>query len=449
MFDERLEGTLERGRTGIAQGVRKAQVDSAKANRLLFIESKTDALKNISDPTARVQAMNEIREEFAAGVRGGLWNAAQAAAMQIKFEDRIAGDELITESQTIADELRDTIPDPQKRIDAARDDYTGPLRDQVVALVEHQLATDRDLSERAEREGRKLLYHEIKAGVHSDEEKSPVTVASILKIAKERGYGQTETESLLSLIRPVSQDTKGARAMQSREIFEQLREDAYTPGPIQMEFFRSDLFAPREVRDAEGRIVELLPSYASLMADDGGDLSKLIELQQKGPANAHVLHGARSKEVLKNILNKTGLNFTDEQLRSRFFSDDKKQERLKVIRTFWDFVDARMEESGMPWLTPDDMDKISDDMLKEKILDTSWWDTTTSVYKITPELLEEEMGEMPADTEKNLRSMVLPDATALKLGRSVIGDSDDVTSLRLLRSLWKSSLMREREGYTQ
>ena len=44
-----------------------------------------DALENISDPTERLQAMNGIREEMAAGVRGGLWSAPQAAAMQIEF----------------------------------------------------------------------------------------------------------------------------------------------------------------------------------------------------------------------------------------------------------------------------------------------------------------------------------------------------------------------------
>ena len=53
------------------------------------------------------------------------------------------------------------------------------------------------------------------------------------------------------------------------------------------------------------------------------------------------------------------------------------------------------------------------------------------------------------DTEERLRSMVLPDAIAINLGRPAIGDAADIASLKLLRRLWKSDLMREREGYTQ
>jgi len=448
MFDERVEGSLERGRVGIAQGVRKAQVDSASANRMLFIESEMDALENIGDPTERVQKMNGIREEIQAGVRGGLWNAEQAAAMQIKIEDRVAAHELITESQVEADSLRDSIPDPQQRLEAARDNYTGPLRDLVVKLVEHQIAKDFELSERAERNGRKLLYHEVKAGVHADEAKTPVTVASVLEIAKDRGYGRAETENLLALLIPKPQAVKDALALRSREVFEEVRTKAYTPGPVQMEFFRSDLYAPRVGVDDAGQPVEL-PSYASEMGKE--DLAKAIKLQQDGPASAHVLHGTRSKAVLDNLLNKMGLNYTDKQLQTSQYGDssfDKRQERLDVIRTFWQFMEARMEESKMPWLLPDDMEKIGTDMLREKVLDTEWWDTTARVMDITPELLEEELGTMPADQEAAIRSMTLPEATARNLGRPVIGDGDDLVSLKLMRSLWKAQLLRESRGYT-
>lgn len=149
LFDERFEGTLERGRMGIAQGVRQAQVDSAKADRMLFIEAQTDAMETITNPTERVQALNAIREEIKAGVSGGLWSAPEGARLQIQIEDRVAGQELITESQAAADEIMDTYPTAEQRMGAALSLPKGPLRDAVVGRIESRQRTEDGLTAKA------------------------------------------------------------------------------------------------------------------------------------------------------------------------------------------------------------------------------------------------------------------------------------------------------------
>jgi len=143
MFDERVEGSLERGRVGIAQGVRKAQVDSASANRMKSIETTFDGMANISDPDERGLERDKIYTEIQALVDGGLWSASQGAQFRIEIDNRIAGQELIIESQTRADEIMATYPTAEQRMNAALDVPKGPVRDAVVARI-HTRQTEED-----------------------------------------------------------------------------------------------------------------------------------------------------------------------------------------------------------------------------------------------------------------------------------------------------------------
>ena len=143
MFDERVEGSLERGRVGIAQGVRKAQVDSASANRMKSIETTFDGMANISDPDERGLERDKIYTEIQALVDGGLWSASQGAQFRIQIDNRIAGQELIIESQTRADEIMATYPTAEQRMNAALDVPKGPVRDAVVARI-HTRQTEED-----------------------------------------------------------------------------------------------------------------------------------------------------------------------------------------------------------------------------------------------------------------------------------------------------------------
>jgi hypothetical protein len=423
MFDERLEGSLERGRVGIAQGVRQAQVDAAKAGRMTFIESQVDALENISNPTERVQTLNGIREEIQAGVRGGLWSAEQAAAMQINIEDRVAKKEMVTQAQVAADGLRQSIPDPQERVDAARSRYRGGLRSQVVALVEHQIATDQTLSDRARSKRREQIYHEIKAGKH--------TAQSILEISADEDFGQSETEAWLELLMP----TTAQRDLASRVIYDGLLDLAVTPGPEQRQFFEMDFFSPRPGPDAEPGTEDDLPPIAAVA---GSHLDKLVALQKAGPESKEVLHGDRTRREVKGLLVRLGLPDLGSEAGREAATPETLLEIQQVERTLEDFFSRKMEEEKRPWLYPEELRDIVDNLADEQVLThyrpfpVEYLHSNEMVrrYEVTPELVGQDIhGDPPHHIEAEIREAY------------GLGDSKEAAALETVRDVYRQSLL--------
>jgi hypothetical protein len=379
MFDERLEGTLESGRLGVKQGVEKAQIDSAKANRLLFIESKTDALENISDPTARVQAMNEIREEFAAGVRGGLWNAGQAAAMQIKLENRIAGHELITESQAAADDIMDTYPTAEQRLDAALGMAAGPLRDAVVSRVESRQSAEDGLYAKAAKAQHTALLHRA----YSDLTQEQLLEESIALSAKGTPLDPAVLKSVASVIAYRVSSEGGLPdqgPLNPHTNYSKLLDMARDPVTRQ-EFLGLDLS-----KYAGG----LLPAQ----------YDKLVTNQEKG---AWGLTSDTTKRV-DRALAKLSLPVTNAGIAAE--SNATKVASAEQFRAVVE--NAVMQEehrTGNPLsgkATQDIINALSD----EVVIDVDMaWDDTVPIYQITPET---EIGDVPHSFAAKARERAIP-----------------------------------------
>jgi len=423
-FDERIAGTLERGRMGIAQGVRQAQVDSAKAGRMLFIESQVDALDTITNPTERTQTLNAIRAELQAGVSGGLWSTSESAAMQIKLENRVAKNEMVTQAQVAADKLRQSIPDPQARVDAARSRYRGELRSQVVALVEHQIATDQTLSDRARSKRREQIYHEIKAGKH--------TAQSILEISADEGFGRLETEAWLELLMP----TTAQRDLASGVEYNRLLDLAVTPGPEQREFFGMDFFSPRPGPDAEPGTEDDLPPIAAVVTDT--HLGKLVALQKAGPESKEVLHGDRTRRAVKGLLVRLGLPDLGSEAGRTEATPETLLEIQQVERTLEDFFIRKMEEEKRPWLETDELRDIVDGLADEQVLThyrpfpAEWIHSDEMVrrYEVTQELVGQDIhGHPPHHIEAEIREAY------------GLGDSKEAAALETIRDVYRQSLL--------
>jgi hypothetical protein len=360
MFDERIEGTLERGRTGIAQGVRKAQVGAASANRLLFIESQIDALENISNPTERLQAMNGIREEIAAGVRGGLWSASQAAAMQIKFENRVAGHELITASQAAADEIMDTYATAEQRMDAALGMPAGPLRDAVVSRVTSRQRADDGLYAKAEKAQHTALLHRAYADLTHEQ----LLEESIALSAKGTPLDPDVLKSVSAVI--------AHRVSSEGGLPDQ--------GPISPHTTYSELLD--KARDPMTRQEFLgldLAKYADLLLPD--QYNKLVANQGNG---AWGLTPDTTKRV-DRALARQGLPVTNADI--AVDHDDAKVAKAEQFRSVVE--NAVMQEehrTGNPLsgkATQDIINALSDEVVIDHNM--AWWNEVVPLWQVTPE----------------------------------------------------------------
>ena len=474
MFDERLEGTLERGRVGIKQGVEKAQIDSAKANRLLFIESKTDALENISDPTARVQAMNEIREEFDAGVRGGLWNAGQAAAMQIKLEDRIAAHELITESQATAGELRDLHPADQ--IAAVQALPPGKLRAQVDALVHHQIEVDRSLKTAANEKSTDALFFQVEAGVWDDGK--PATPESVLERAQLEGLGMDATKALLARLPSVAEPTAESKKAEFTANSMRLRktiEDKAMRAETQDEFFHLDFYVRRPIFDTSSETGEQAvdfngqpmfePSIADLLTTT--DLKHLNKMKNDGPTGKLLVGKPQMIEARDNYL----MSFNEKWVRKEGelwdLDTTQRAERDMAVQR-WDEAVIHEAESATGevrnWLYPQELRDITRKLLTPQVLNTgntTWFGSEVALppWQLTTKGLDDELGKWEeienydlAAATAEVAQMADADVSEIRkrdlsaAGKDPIGDGNDLESLRNILLIRRNDLNQMTKG---
>jgi hypothetical protein len=93
MFDERLEGTLESGRLGVKQGVRRSQVESIASTRLRAIENGAQAAAGMDDVSGAVYLEANVYPVIAEGT-GSSWSALKGEAL------RQGVDEIVSEKRT-------------------------------------------------------------------------------------------------------------------------------------------------------------------------------------------------------------------------------------------------------------------------------------------------------------------------------------------------------------
>ena len=477
MFDERLEGTLESGRVGIKQGVEKAQIDSAKANRLSNIERIADDLENVSDPEKRNALIGEAIEEFDAGVRGGLWNAAQAATMQIKLEDRIAAHELITESQATADELRD-LP-AAEQIAAVQALPPGKLRAQVDALVHHQIEADASLQRSAHEKGTDALFFQVEAGKWEDG--TPVTPESVLEKAEDAGLGMAEATALLARLPTVAESGSGpSRKAEFTANSKGLRdslEDMATRGSTQEEFFGMDFYAKKKVIDPEtgeqavdenGQPI-FEPSIASMLTT--ADLKHLNTLKKDGPAGKILVGKAKSIEARDEYLMAINTHWVSRDNKLWKLNEDVRKERTRAIQQWDDAVAHEAASAPGPardWLYPKELREITRKLLTPQVLDTgttgfAWGFFSPRIAlrpdQLTPEYLDEQMGSMkdiatyPLEAaEAEVAQMDEAEVDEIRqrdlsyIGRESIGDGDDVESLRNILLIRRNDLNQMTKG---
>jgi uncharacterized protein (UPF0335 family) len=463
LFDERFEGTLERGRMGIAQGVRQAQVDSAKADRMLFIEAQTDAMETITNPTERVQALNAIREEIKAGVSGGLWSAPEGARLQIQIEDRLALKEMISEAQAIADGVRDL--SPAEQIASVQALPPGELRAQVDALVHHQIEADASLQRAADEKSTDSLYFAVEAGKWSDGK--PVTRESVLERAEEAGLGMQETTALLNRIPTVGAEArKAAFAASSKELREHY-ESLSVVNPAA--FFALDLYEREPVMDERTGQQELdgnnlpvfRPSIASMLK--GPDRDALKALQKAGPADKRVAQGKRMIEARDEYLMAINEDWVKRGNALHKFSPEERAERSQAITLFEDAVAHKMEAEGRQWLYPKELREIKQSLLTPAVLNTgvAWTQFEEKIlpWELTPGYLDEQMGTMkdiatyPLEAAAaEVAQMDENDVAEIRqrdlshIGKPPIGQGNDVDSLRSILQIRRLDLDQMSQG---
>lgn len=149
LFDERMAGSLERGRMEVAHGVRRSQLDASRGNRMLRIEQLHDDFDNTADAKRRDALKQEIYDEIKEGVAGGLWNAEQAAAIKIRVDNRIESETLLAESQAAADEIMASTDDQEQRLIAAGN-LPSRIRDDVRRRINSRYIEETRLQAEAE-----------------------------------------------------------------------------------------------------------------------------------------------------------------------------------------------------------------------------------------------------------------------------------------------------------
>jgi hypothetical protein len=465
MFDERVEGSLERGRVGIAQGVRKAQVDSASANRMKSIETTFDGMANISDPIERGLERDKIYTEIQAIVDGGLWSASQGAEFRIQIDNRIAKQEMLSEAQTFADSVRDLPPAAQ--IAAVQAMPPGELRAKADALVHHQIDVDASLKRAAHETSTDSLYFSVESGAWPDKDKTPVTPESVLEKAEAAGLGMQETTALLDRIPTVTREAMDAevkaRSKELREHYESL--SVVNPAA----FYAMDLYERPPVMDEFGKqeIDEnnqpvFRPSIASMLK--GPDRDALKALQKAGPADKRVAQGKRVIEARDEYLMAINEDWVKRETALwRGLNSEQRAERSQAITFFEDAVAHKMESEGRQWLYPKELREISRKLLTPAVLDTGAgafnFEEKVLPWELTPQYLDEQMGTLEDIDTYSLEAAAaeveqMPEAVAADIRQRLIGagilpDNEDVEFLRGMLQVRRHDLDEISQGITR
>ena len=377
MFDERVEGSLERGRVGIAQGVRKAQVDSASANRMKSIETTFDGMANISDPDERGLERDKIYTEIQALVDGGLWSASQGAQFRIEIDNRIAGQELIIESQTRADEIMATYPTAEQRMNAALDVPKGPVRDAVVARIHTRQTEEDGLTAKVAKAQHTALLHRAYADLTQEQLIDE-------SISLSAAGNPLDPQVLKSVAGVIEQRVSGEGGLGEKG-----PADPYTSYQKLLEMARDPVTRP-----------EFLSLDLSKVADTvlPAQYNKLVANQDKGawgftPATTKRVDRALAKLKLPNTTSAGG--FEEE--------DWAKAEQFRAAAE-----NALMQaehREGRPLTGKETQDTINA-LFDEVVIDVDFWsDDVVRLYEVAPET---EIGDVPTAFAAKARERAAP-----------------------------------------
>ena len=130
LFDERIEGTLERGRMGIAQNVRQAQVESITANRLRAIEQGAQAAADMDEESGDVYLEENVYPVIAEGT-GSSWSALKGEELRQGVDAQIREKRTKDNAMHLVDDLMEqdlTLAEMQQQVFSIPD---RELRDEV------------------------------------------------------------------------------------------------------------------------------------------------------------------------------------------------------------------------------------------------------------------------------------------------------------------------------
>jgi len=380
LFDERLAGTLERGRMGIAQGVRQAQVDTSRANVLENIEAQTDALQNIYDPVSRQAAIRAIHDEIDQGTSSGLWSAVKGAELKIALDNRLEGEELIAQSQRVADEIMDTFPTAEQRMEAALKLPKGVLRDAVVNRVESRQRAEDGLTAKAA----KAQHTGLLERAYVDLTQEQLLEESIRLSAAGTPLDPEVLKSVSNVIATrVSGKAPPTPYTRYAELLEKSRDPITRP-----EFLALDL-----------------TQYADELTK--GQLDKLITNQGQG---AWVLPSDATTRVSR-ALGRLGLPTNT--------SADATTENWAKAEQFRAVAENALMQAehreGRP-LTGQEIQDTIDALFDEVVIDhnTGWWDEVVPLYQVSPETEVDPPEEFSAKARARAAPRVLTDEDVSK-----------------------------------
>ena len=174
LFGERIEGTLERGRVHIAQGVRQSQLDAIQGNLITFVEGKVEAYGNEPNEDVRNDLRDQIFERLNDSVAGGSLSSARAAQLQSSAIERMRKHDSVMDYQAETDRIRNgrnedgTPLDFGQQIEEALK-LTGVKRDAVLKRLQAREETDKKLEDKARGLFYTSQYNKVIRGLLSGE----------------------------------------------------------------------------------------------------------------------------------------------------------------------------------------------------------------------------------------------------------------------------------------
>jgi len=287
MFDERLEGTLERGRTGIAQGVRRSQVESIASTRLRAIENGAQAAAGMDDVSGAVYLEANVYPVIAEGT-GSSWSALKGEQL------RQGVDEIVSEKRTkdkamhFVDELMAqdlTVAEMQQGVFSIED---REERDEAWERLKIRVTARENNEARAESAQFRNEYYQVLSKDYDD-------IESLRDDLVTKKLDPKVTEYLLKV---ANAREAGVTLQATKSTVNDLREKIVN----------------RTIRDARGLIPHL-----SEIGDEFTNLDAFVTKMQSGEAREIEDASSEFLKMARATLVKSTLNFVDAAGEEAFF----------------------------------------------------------------------------------------------------------------------------------
>jgi hypothetical protein len=353
MFDERLEGSLERGRVGIAQGVRRSQVESITANRLRAINEGKEVAASMDEQSRGVYLDENVYPVIAEGT-GPSWTGGQAETLRQSVDNYILEKTRKDAAMDIVDDLMRqdlTVPEMRQRVFSIED---RGLRDEVRPRLEMRVTTRENNEARSQSALFQSEYYRVLSGP---------------------GVGYKDRETL----RDEFTDNENLDPRNAEYLLEvaEAREAGVTlPATVSTVNDLREKIVNREIRHASG----LFP-YLHEIGDNFTNLDALItkmnsaEAREIEKASKAFLEMARARLVKSTLftIDAAGeqkyFNFqhwfvTERERRMKLLKEDTHAGRLNVVQEMVN-PDNLQAEEGKTYVGGADFDRFQGTMLQD------------------------------------------------------------------------------------